>query len=55
MTDDLSIRALLPDSLLWLADAPMFIDADFLARFYDAIVKPQAKEGLKCPPSSRQK
>ncbi|MBX9624193.1 MAG: hypothetical protein K2X82_10325 [Gemmataceae bacterium] len=35
----------LPDSLLWLADAPMFIDADQIGRFYDSVVRPANEEG----------
>ena len=33
-----------PDPLLWVKDAPMFIDDDTLARFYDAVVRPAFKE-----------
>jgi hypothetical protein len=32
-------------SPLWLADAPLFIDDDQVARFYDAIARPQSKDG----------
>jgi hypothetical protein len=42
MTNDTSY---LPDDLGWLADAPLFIDADLIDRFYDAVVKPETKEG----------
>jgi hypothetical protein len=35
----------LPPQLLWLADAPLFIDAEQVYRFHDAVVAPQAKEG----------
>jgi hypothetical protein len=35
----------LPSSLAWLADAPLFIDADQVARFYDAVVRPDATTG----------
>lgn len=47
MTDQLSIeeRQELPQALLWLKDAPLFIDANRLADFYDAIVRPPHKEG----------
>jgi len=32
-------------NLTWLADAPLFIDEDQVARFYDAVVSPPNKEG----------
>ncbi len=32
-------------SLVWLADAPLFIDAHQVAAFYDAIVKPERDQG----------
>jgi hypothetical protein len=32
--------------LLWLVDAPMFIDDAQVERFYDAVVRPPTKEGL---------
>jgi hypothetical protein len=35
----------LPVSLGWLADAPLFIDADQIDRFYDAVARPQNKQG----------
>jgi len=38
-------RPQLPSPLLWLADAPLFIDADQVSRFYDAIARPQTKSG----------
>lgn len=31
--------------LLWLADAPLFIDADQVARFHDAVVRPDFEVG----------
>lgn len=34
----------LPDSLLWLADAPLFIDENLISRFYDAVVQPQGEQ-----------
>ena len=37
----------LPDSLIWLMDAPLFIDEELVARFYDAVVRPMHKEGAK--------
>jgi hypothetical protein len=45
MDDELSTQKELPAPLLWLADAPMFIDSNFLERFYDAVVKPESKVG----------
>jgi hypothetical protein len=38
-------RPQLPAPLLWLADAPLFIDSDQVSRFYDAIARPQTKDG----------
>lgn len=35
----------LPEQLLWLSDSPMFIDADQVAAFYDATIRPEFKEG----------
>ena len=32
-------------SPLWLADSPLFIDAEQVGRFYDAVARPQAKGG----------
>jgi hypothetical protein len=34
----------LPGHLHWLADAPLFIDADQIGRFYDAVVRPEHRE-----------
>jgi hypothetical protein len=45
----------LPDALLWLKDAPLFIDADQVARFYDAVVRPSSKEGARTVMVSEQK
>jgi len=28
----------------WLADAPLFIDVEHVAAFYDAVVRPEAAE-----------
>jgi hypothetical protein len=42
MTD---ARPDLPARILWLADAPLFIDADQVSRFYDAIARPQTVNG----------
>lgn len=36
---------MLPRDLLWLADAPLFIDEDLVYRFYDAVVRPPSEEG----------
>jgi len=38
-------RPELPKPLFWLADAPLFIDSDQVERFYDAVARPQSKEG----------
>jgi hypothetical protein len=35
----------LPDALLWLKDAPLYIDAGQVYRFYDAVVRPSKEEG----------
>lgn len=35
----------LPPHLVWLADAPLFIDADQVDRFHDAVVRPETVEG----------
>jgi hypothetical protein len=35
----------LPDTLLWLWDAPLFIDELQVGRFYDAVARPDALEG----------
>ena len=35
----------LPETLLWLWDAPMFIDEVQIGRFYDAVVRPETKTG----------
>jgi hypothetical protein len=32
-------------SLAWLADAPLFIDKDQIAAFYDAVVRPEGRRG----------
>ena len=44
-TQSIQDREELPQALLWLKDAPLFIDADKLADFYDAVVRPPHKEG----------
>lgn len=36
--------SLLPNHLHWLADAPLFIDADQVSRFHDAVVRPERRE-----------
>lgn len=38
-------RPELPKPLFWLADAPLFIDSDQVEGFYDAVARPQKKEG----------
>jgi hypothetical protein len=38
-------RPELPKPLFWLADAPLFIDSDQVEGFYDAVARPQSKEG----------
>jgi hypothetical protein len=38
-------RTGLPQQLLWLSDSPMFLDADQVASFYDATIRPEYKEG----------
>lgn len=35
----------LPQQLLWLADAPSFIDGSQIERFYDAVVRPAWRQG----------
>lgn len=35
----------LKKTLLWLADAPLFIDADQVGRFHDAVVRPEYEPG----------
>src|SRR2546423_15336243 len=34
----------IPEALMWLKDAPLFIDKTNLDRFYDAVVRPPFKE-----------
>ncbi|EAQ80572.1 hypothetical protein [Blastopirellula marina] len=38
-------EATVPSELRWLADAPLFIDAEQIGRFHDAIVQPEHSEG----------
>ncbi|MGA2716135.1 MAG: hypothetical protein ABSG41_23800 [Bryobacteraceae bacterium] len=38
--------AILPQPLLWLHDAPLFIDEAQIERFYDAVVRPLSKQGV---------
>jgi hypothetical protein len=47
MSSKASMDPELPDALLWLKDAPLFIDADQVARFYDAVVRPSSEEGAR--------
>lgn len=35
----------LPRQLVWLADAPLFIDSDHVGRFYDAVARPESRQG----------
>ena len=39
-----SAKIRLPDSLVWLWDAPLFIDEVQVGRFYDAIARPESKQ-----------
>src|SRR5436189_172424 len=39
------VSADLPPQLLWLKDAPLIIDDEKLAAFYDAVVRPAHNEG----------
>lgn len=41
---DLATDLGIPPALLWVRDAPLFIDEDNLLRFYDAVVRPAFKE-----------
>jgi hypothetical protein len=43
MASDLELKRL-AERLLWLADAPSFIDADQVDRFHDAVVRPGYRE-----------
>lgn len=45
MTDPAQDGDALTEKLLWLADAPLFIDREQVERFYDAVVRPDAKNG----------
>jgi hypothetical protein len=45
MPKNASPQTTLPAQLGWLADAPLFIDTEQVARFYDAVVRPDKKEG----------
>jgi len=36
----------LPQSLVWIADAPLFIDKHQISMFYDAVVRPETSEGV---------
>lgn len=38
-------RPPLPDKFTWLLDSPLFIDADQVGRFYDAVARPVTKGG----------
>lgn len=39
-------RTKLPRQLLWLVDAPLFIDSVRIESFYDAVVRPYLRQGL---------
>ena len=41
-----SKKQTLPPHLIWLADSPLYIDHDQLDRFYDAVVRPESREGV---------
>jgi hypothetical protein len=40
------VTSKLPTELLWLVDAPMFIDTDLVERFYDAALRPSYRESV---------
>lgn len=40
-----NVRPSLPNKFVWLSDAPLFIDAEQVGRFYDAVARPLTKEG----------
>jgi hypothetical protein len=40
-----STKLQLPEAIVWLADAPLFIDAEQVYRFYDAVARPETAEG----------
>lgn len=44
----------LPQSLLWLFDAPLFIDDINVGRFYDAVARPEAQPGKTTVAISKQ-
>lgn len=43
-TSPMAAKTLLPIQMLWLADAPLFIDADRVNDFYDAVVRPYMRQ-----------
>ena len=43
--DPTSAPRTVPMQLLWLGDAPMFLDASQVASFYDAVIRPEYREG----------
>lgn len=45
----------LPEELLWLVDAPSFIDAKQIDSFYDAVVRPYWKQGATSTQNSSSK
>jgi len=44
----------LPDKLVWLWDAPLFIDELQVGRFYDAVARPESKQGKTTITISKQ-
>ena len=46
MTKKETTNKSLPQSLVWLADAPLFIDTHRISMFYDAVVKPETSQGI---------
>lgn len=44
----------LPDALVWLWDAPLFIDELQVGRFYDAVARPESKQGKTTITISKQ-
>jgi len=41
-----SNTTVISNTLAWLADAPLFIDADQIDRFYDAVVSPENEKSV---------
>src|SRR5258706_10685444 len=55
MTETNGKNLSLPNQLVWLADAPLFIDEDQVARFYDAVVHPESTQGVTTLEVTREK